>query len=69
MKHHTLQEAASVSLSLLDLTNLNDDCTDKDIETLLERAHTPYGTPAAICGLRASKVMFMIGVGLRPPGV
>lgn len=49
MKHHTIQEAASVSLSLLDLTNLNDDCTDKDIETLLERAHTPYGTPAAIC--------------------
>ena len=49
MKHHTLQEAASVSLSLLDLTNLNEDCTEKDIEALLERAHTPYGTPAAIC--------------------
>ncbi|AJY45825.1 deoxyribose-phosphate aldolase [Martelella endophytica] len=49
MKHHSLQEAAAVSLSLLDLTNLSDDCTEKDIEILLERAHTPYGTPAAIC--------------------
>ncbi|QQM31242.1 deoxyribose-phosphate aldolase [Martelella lutilitoris] len=49
MKHHTEQEAASVSLSLLDLTNLSDDCTEKDIEALIARAYTPYGTPAAIC--------------------
>ncbi|TCT41125.1 deoxyribose-phosphate aldolase [Martelella mediterranea] len=49
MKHHSLQEAASVSLSLLDLTNLKDDCNERDVEDLLARAHTPYGTPAAIC--------------------
>ena len=49
MKHHSLQQAASVSLSLLDLTNLNDDCTERDIEDLLARAHTPFGTSAAIC--------------------
>lgn len=46
---HSLQETASVSLSLLDLTNLKDDCTDKDVEELLARAHTPYGTTAAVC--------------------
>ncbi|MFK7901280.1 MAG: deoxyribose-phosphate aldolase [Nitratireductor sp.] len=37
------------AISHLDLTNLNDDCTPKDMETLCEKAQTEFGSVAAIC--------------------
>jgi deoxyribose-phosphate aldolase len=37
------------AISLLDLTNLNDNCTAKDIEDLASRAMTPFGPVAALC--------------------
>ncbi|MCL6705986.1 deoxyribose-phosphate aldolase [Pseudomonas sp. R2.Fl] len=40
---------AAVALTLLDLTDLREDCTPRDIEALCERARTPYGDVAAIC--------------------
>lgn len=40
---------AARALPLLDLTNLNDDCTDADIDDLCARAETPHGDVAAIC--------------------
>lgn len=43
------REAASLALSLLDLTNLRDDCDNAAIDTLCQRAQTPYGHSAAIC--------------------
>ncbi|MEB2844967.1 deoxyribose-phosphate aldolase [Rhizobiales bacterium RZME27] len=43
------REAASFALSLLDLTNLRDDCDNAAIENLCLRAQTPYGNSAAIC--------------------
>ena len=43
------REAASFALSLLDLTNLRDDCDAAAIETLCRKAQTPYGNTAAIC--------------------
>ncbi|MBB6508065.1 deoxyribose-phosphate aldolase [Rhizobium soli] len=49
MELHSPREAASFALSLLDLTNLRDDCDDAAIETLCTRAQTPYGAAAAIC--------------------
>jgi deoxyribose-phosphate aldolase len=49
MSNHSLKETAAVALSLLDLTNLKDDCTEAQIETLCARAQTPYGNTAAIC--------------------
>jgi deoxyribose-phosphate aldolase len=49
MTSHTLKETAAVALSLLDLTNLKDDCTPEQIETLCARAQTLYGNTAAIC--------------------
>ncbi|MBB3612802.1 deoxyribose-phosphate aldolase [Rhizobium sp. BK602] len=49
MTSHSLRETAAVALSLLDLTNLKDDCTPAQIETLCERAQSPYGNTAAIC--------------------
>ncbi|TPW31081.1 deoxyribose-phosphate aldolase [Martelella alba] len=49
MNNPSLQQTASVSLSLLDLTNLQDECTDADIKDLVARAHSPYGPTAAIC--------------------
>ncbi len=42
------QEAARV-LELVDLTNLDDACTDSDVDRLCERAHGPYGDVAAVC--------------------
>ncbi len=41
--------AAAKALSLLDLTNLNDDCTSADIAALCGKAQTPHGNSAAIC--------------------
>lgn len=36
-------------LSLLDLTNLQDDCTDDDVIALCRRAQGPHGHTAAVC--------------------
>ncbi|KAA0699139.1 deoxyribose-phosphate aldolase [Neorhizobium sp. P12A] len=49
MANHSIRETAAVALSLLDLTNLKDDCTDAQIVTLCARAQTPFGHSAAIC--------------------
>jgi deoxyribose-phosphate aldolase len=49
MTSHSLRETAAVALSLLDLTNLKDDCTQEQIVTLCARAQTPFGNSAAIC--------------------
>lgn len=49
MTSHSLRETAAVALSLLDLTNLKDDCTPAQIEALCVRAQSPYGNTAAIC--------------------
>jgi len=49
MNDHSARETAAVALSLLDLTNLKDDCTDAQIVTLCARAQTPFGHSAAIC--------------------
>ncbi|MCO5732793.1 deoxyribose-phosphate aldolase [Rhizobium sp. SSA_523] len=43
------REVATLALSLLDLTNLRDDCDAQAIAALCERARTPFGTTAAIC--------------------
>lgn len=40
---------AKRALPLIDLTNLNDDCTARDVATLCDRAVTPHGAAAAIC--------------------
>ena len=47
MTNHTHKETAAVALSLLDLTNLKDDCTEAQIDALCERAQTPFGNSAA----------------------
>jgi deoxyribose-phosphate aldolase len=44
-----LRDAAKRALSLLDLTNLNDQCTEQDIADLCQRAVTPHGDVAALC--------------------
>jgi deoxyribose-phosphate aldolase len=49
MHSHSNRETAAVALSLLDLTNLKDDCTEQQIDALCARAQTPYGNSAAIC--------------------
>ncbi len=36
-------------LSLLDLTNLQDDCTSDDVVTLCQRARSSFGSTAAVC--------------------
>ena len=43
------RQTAERSLPLLDLTDLNADCTHDDIDRLCERAQTPHGTVGAIC--------------------
>lgn len=37
------------ALPLLDLTDLNDDCSDDDVRRLCARAVTPHGSVAAVC--------------------
>ncbi|MGG7518941.1 deoxyribose-phosphate aldolase [Allorhizobium undicola] len=49
MDNRELRECAAVALSVLDLTNLKDDCTAAEIETLCARAQTAHGATAAIC--------------------
>ena len=43
------QAVARKAISLLDLTNLNDDCTREDVAELCRRAQTPFGNTAAVC--------------------
>lgn len=40
---------ASRALRLVDLTNLDDACTDDDVDRLCERAHGRHGHVAAVC--------------------
>ena len=43
------RQAAERILSLIDLTNLNDVCTDEEVVELCARAHGEFGTTAAVC--------------------
>ncbi len=45
----TNRQAAERILSLIDLTNLNDVCTDEEVVELCARAHGEFGTTAAVC--------------------
>ncbi|GHC33939.1 deoxyribose-phosphate aldolase [Aidingimonas halophila] len=45
----TLSQAAQRALTLMDLTSLNDDDTDRSIRQLCARVSTPVGHPAAVC--------------------
>lgn len=42
-------KAAARALPLVDLTNLNADCSHDDIDALCKRAQTPFGNVGAIC--------------------
>ena len=44
-----LQARAKQAISMLDFTNLNDNCTDADIEQLVIRGQTEFGPVAALC--------------------
>ncbi len=44
-----MRETAAVALTLVDLTNLKDDCTPEAIAALCRKAQTPFGHTAAIC--------------------
>lgn len=44
-----LKAVAARALPLLDLTNLDDGCTEEDIAKLCARAVTPHGNVAAVC--------------------
>ncbi|MXU66117.1 deoxyribose-phosphate aldolase [Oceanomicrobium pacificus] len=44
-----LETVAARALACLDLTNLNDTCTEADIDALCAKAQTPHGPTAAIC--------------------
>ena len=48
MNHPDRQQAQRI-LSLLDLTNLQDDCTADDVVTLCHRARGSFGSTAAVC--------------------
>jgi deoxyribose-phosphate aldolase len=49
LDNHELRAVATRALSLLDLTNLKDDCTPEQIVSLCARAQTAFGPTAAIC--------------------
>lgn len=49
MSETALKAVAARAISLLDLTNLNDDCDAAAIVDLCARAQTPFGPVAAIC--------------------
>ncbi len=49
MELQSPREAAAFALSLLDLTNLRDDCDEAAIDKLCLRAQTSHGNAAAIC--------------------
>ena len=44
-----LTQAAARALACLDLTNLDDGCTEADIDALCRRAQSPKGPVAAVC--------------------
>jgi deoxyribose-phosphate aldolase len=46
---HDAAAEARLLISCLDLTNLNDTCSEADVDRLIERAETPDGPVAAIC--------------------
>lgn len=45
----TTQASAQRILSLIDLTNLNDDCIEEDVVELCSRAQGEFGNTAAVC--------------------
>ena len=45
----SMKDSAIKAISLLDFTNLNDNCTDADIEALAARGQTAFGNVAALC--------------------
>lgn len=45
----TTQSSAQRVLSLIDLTNLNDDCTEENVVELCSRAQGEFGNTAAVC--------------------
>ncbi|MCV3736362.1 deoxyribose-phosphate aldolase [Rhizobium sp. TRM96647] len=49
MNETTPRLVAAKALSLLDLTDLSDNCDTAAIEKLCQQANTPFGTTAAIC--------------------
>lgn len=49
MNETSHDETARALIACIDLTDLSDDCTEADIDALVERATTPHGTVAAIC--------------------
>lgn len=49
MTHSDPKVLARRAIACLDLTNLNDDCSEADVIDLCARAATPHGDTAAIC--------------------
>lgn len=49
LDNQELRAVASRALSLLDLTNLKEDCTPEQIVTLCDKAQSAFGPTAAIC--------------------
>jgi deoxyribose-phosphate aldolase len=47
--HSVRRQQAKRVLALVDLTNLDDACTEADVDRLCERAHGPFGDVAAVC--------------------
>ena len=45
----TTRSSAQRVLSLIDLTNLNDDCTEEEVVELCSRAQGEFGNTAAVC--------------------
>lgn len=61
-------ETAKRALGLVDLTNLNDDCTVEDITALTNRTVTPHGAVAAVCvwpRFVAQAVKELAGTGVK----
>lgn len=61
-------ETAKRALGLVDLTNLNDDCTAEDITALTNRTVTPHGAVAAVCvwpRFVAQAVRELAGTGVK----
>jgi len=61
-------DVARRTISLLDLTSLNDDDTSGTIATLCQRAHTPAGPVAAVCvypRFVAQAAMALEGSGIK----
>ncbi|WP_422019518.1 deoxyribose-phosphate aldolase [Roseibium sp.] len=61
-------ETAKRALGLVDLTNLNDDCTVEDVTALTNRTVTPHGAVAAVCvwpRFVAQAVKELAGTGVK----